>query len=135
MPSQKGRDLLLKIGDGADPEVFTTIGAARAVSIIINNHPVDITALNSNGLQELQAGAGVQSLEINLNGLFKDEAAEEFLRLSAFNCSVKNYQLIFPNADMLSGSFIVEEYHRVGSYDGLEAFSVKLLRTGSSTFV
>jgi len=135
MSSQKGRDLLLKIGDGASPEVFTTIGAARTLAITINNNPIDITSLNSNGFQDMQADGGVQNLEINLDGLFKDAVAEETLRLSAFNRSVKNYQLIFPNGSMLSGSFIISQYQREGSYDGLETFSIIMLRSGSSLYV
>lgn len=134
MPSQKGRDLLLKIGDGGGPEVFTTVGAARTVSMLLNNQPVDNTTMDSNGFQGLQADAGVQTLEITLEGLFKDTAAEETLRLSAFNRTVKNYQLLFPNGDMLAAAFIIHDYRRGGSFDGLETFSVTFMRSGSSTF-
>ena len=135
MSGQKGRDLLLKIGNGASPEVFTTLGAARTLALSVNNNPVDITALNSNGLQELQADGGVQNLTLNLEGLFKDAAAEEALRLAAFNRSSKNYQLIFPNGHILSGAFIVSSYHREGSYDGLETFTAVLQRSGMSTYI
>jgi TP901-1 family phage major tail protein len=135
MPSQKGRDLLLKIGNGADPEVFSTIGAARAVSVSLNNQPTDATTMDSNGLQELQAAAGVQSLELTLEGLFKDSAAEEALRLSAFNRTAKNYQLLFPNGDSFAAAFAIHGYRRSGSFDGLETFSLTLIRTGGGTFI
>ncbi len=135
MASQKGRDLLLKIGDGGEVEVFTTIGAARIASVNINNNPVDVTAMNSRGLQALQADAGIQTLEIYLDGLFKDAVAEEMLRASAFNRSLKNYELIFPNGNKITGAFVVTSYKRDGAYDGLESFSVRLLRSGASSFV
>lgn len=134
MSSQKGRDLLLKVGNGADPEIFTTIGAARTVSMVLNNQPVDKTGMASDGFQELQADAGVQSLELRLDGLFKDAAAEEALRLAAFSRTAKNYQLQFPNGDVLEASFIIHDYNRRGSFDGLETFSVSFSRTGSSAF-
>lgn len=134
MPSQKGRDLLLKIGDGANPEVFTTLGAARTVAMVLNNQPVDSTTMDSNGFQSLQADAGVQSFEIMLEGLFKDAAAEETLRLSAFNRTVKNYQLLFPNGDMFAASFVIGDYRRGGSFDGLETFAATFIRSGSGTF-
>ncbi len=134
MSSQKGRDLLLKIGDGSNPEAFATIGAARIASVNINNNPIDITAMNSNGLQALQADAGIQFLDIALDGLFKDSVAEELLRASAFNRSLKNYELVFPNGSKITGAFVVTSYKRDGVYDGLESFSVRLLRSGISSF-
>jgi TP901-1 family phage major tail protein len=134
MPSQKGRDLLLKIGNGAGTEVFTTIGAARMVTMLLNNQLVDSTTMDSNGFQELQADAGVQTLELTLEGLFKDSAAEETLRLTSFNRTPKNYQLCFPNGDLLAAAFVIHDYRRGGSFDGLETFSVTLARTGGGTF-
>lgn len=134
MPSQKGRDLLLKIGDGGAPETFSTIGAARAAEVILNNQPVDATTMDGAGIQSLAPDAGVQTLEITLEGLFKDAAAEETLRVTAFNRTQKNYQMFFPNGDMIAGAFVVRNYQRAGQYDGLETFSVTLARSGSSTY-
>lgn len=134
MASQKGRNLLLKIGNGGGAETFTTIGAARMTSMMLNNQLVDNTNLDSNGLQSVQAGGGVQSLAISLEGLFKDSAAEELLRAAAFNRAAGNYQLLFPNGDMLAATFAVHNYSRGAPFDGLEAFSVVLIRSGSSTF-
>ena len=134
MSSQRGRDLLLKIGDGADPEVFTTIGAARTVSMSLNNQLVDNTMMDGNGFQSMQADAGVQIMELTLEGLFRDAAVEEDLRLSAFNRMARNYQLLFPNGDLYAAAFVIHEYRRGGSFDGLETFSVALIRTSSGTF-
>jgi TP901-1 family phage major tail protein len=134
MSSQKGRDFLLKIGNGASPEVFATLGAVRTVALTVNNQPVDTTAMDGNGLQTLQADAGVQSMEITLDGLFKDSAAEELLRLAAFNRTSLNYQVILPNGDVYATKFMVREYRRGGSFDGLETFSVALSRQGGGTF-
>jgi predicted secreted protein len=38
-----GKDLLLQMGNGASPEVFTTIGAMKSNSLTINNEKVDVT--------------------------------------------------------------------------------------------
>jgi TP901-1 family phage major tail protein len=134
MPSQKGRDLLLKIGNGATPEIFTTIAAARTVDVRLNNQVIDITALNSNGAQQGSTDAGIQSLTIQLDGLFKDAAAEELLRLAAFNRSENNYLMIYPNGDQMTFKGLVLNYQRGGSYDGLESFSVTLQRSGAGTY-
>jgi predicted secreted protein len=125
---------LLKIGNGGSPETFTTIGAARTAEMSIDNKPADITSMNSNGVAVLQADAGVQSMEIMLQGLFKDSAAEETLRAAAFNRTANDYQLLFPNGAMYAARFVIGDYKRSGSYDGLESFIVTLLRSGSGTF-
>jgi TP901-1 family phage major tail protein len=134
MPSQKGRDLLLKIGDGGGPETFATLGAARTVAMALNNQPVDSTTMDSNGFQVLHGAAGVQTMEVALDGLFKDAAAEETLRLAAFNRTEKNFQMLFPNGDLFAGAFVIRDYRRGGSFDGLETFSLTLVRTGAGTF-
>lgn len=134
MPSQKGRDLLLKIGDGGETETFTAIGAARLTSMAINNRPVDATSMGDGGLQTLVGDAGIQSMQLRLEGLFKDSASEELLRDAAFSRSACNYRLVFPNGDAYAASFVVEEYARTGTHDGLETFSVTLVRSGGGTF-
>jgi TP901-1 family phage major tail protein len=135
MPSQKGRDLLLKIGNGAAPtESFTTIGAARTAALTLNNQPVDSTSMDGSGIQSMIPDAGVQTMQIRLEGLFKDSAAEEILRAAAFGRTASNYELLFPNGDKYAASFVIENYARGGAYDGLETFSVTLARNGSGTF-
>ena len=36
MTAQKGKDLLIKIGDGASPENFTTVAGLRATKLAFN---------------------------------------------------------------------------------------------------
>lgn len=134
MTSQKGRDLLLKIGDGEDPEVFAAIGAARATSMLLNNQPAEATSMAANGMREYLGEAGLQSLTVKLDGLFKDAAAEERLREAAFSRAAKNYELQFPNGDKYAARFVVQEYQRGGTFDGLEVFSVTLARSGAGVF-
>ena len=47
MAAQKGSSLLVKIGDGASPEAFTTIGGLRSTSISLNDEAVDVTTMDS----------------------------------------------------------------------------------------
>lgn len=135
MPSHKGRDFLLKIGDGATPvEAFTTLGAARTAALSLNNNPVDATTMSDAGIQTLAAEAGTQSMQITLDGLFKDASAEETLRAAAFARTSKNFQLAFPNGDVYQAAFVISEYSRGGTHDGLETFSATLARSGQGTF-
>ncbi len=134
MTAQKGRDLLLKIGDGAEPEIFTTLGAARTSAMTLNNQPVDATSMDDAGIQSFIPDAGVQGMTLKLEGLFKDSGAEEKLRLAAFTRASCNYRLCFPNGDSYAAAFVAQDYARSGSFDGLESFTVTLLRSGDGSF-
>ena len=57
MAAQKGSALLMKIGDGASPEVFTTIGGLRSTSISLNEEAVDVTTKDSSGKYRELLGA------------------------------------------------------------------------------
>lgn len=134
MPSHKGRDLLLKIGDGGEDETFTALGAARTAAMTLNNQSADATTMADGGIQVLNAAAGLQSLSIRLEGIFKDSAAEETLRTVAFERTARHFLLQFPNGDRYTAPFVVESYARSGNHDGLEGFSVTLSRSGAGVF-
>lgn len=134
MPVQKGRDFLIKIGDGQPSESFTTIGAARTNALVVNNNPVDATTMNSGGVQAMIADAGTQTMQLTIDGIFKDDDAEETLRAAAFDRAAANFKLLFPNGDEYAASFVVQDYHRRGDYDGLESFTATLIRTGAGAF-
>ena len=59
MPAQKGKDLLLKIDDGAAG--FVTVAGLRTRQLAFNAETVDVTHSESAGRwRELLAGAGVR---------------------------------------------------------------------------
>jgi len=69
MTAQKGRDFILKTSDGQEPENFAALGAARTNRLVINNNPVDATTMQDEGIQTLIGDAGVQTMEISIDGL------------------------------------------------------------------
>ncbi|MBW1784665.1 MAG: phage tail protein [Deltaproteobacteria bacterium] len=133
MAGQKGRDFLLKMGDGATTEAFVTIGAARTNSMAINNNPVDDTTMDDAGVQSMIGDAGVQSMTISIDGLFKDAVIEETFRAAALARTTGNFQLLFPNGDDYEAAFVIQDYNRSGSHDGAETFSATLVRSGAGT--
>ncbi len=130
MTSYAGRNLLLKVGNGETPVVFLTLGAARATTFDVGNDVADVTLLGSGNAPSFSGEAGQRNLRVSLQGIFKDSAAEEKLRMLALAAAVARYQLIFPNGDTYEADFIVENYRREGSHDGLEMFSAGLIRSG-----
>ena len=47
MTAQRGKDLLIRIGDGGDPETFTTVAGLRATSLDFNAQAIDVTNSDS----------------------------------------------------------------------------------------
>lgn len=130
MTAQRGRDLLLKIGDGGEPEVFTAIGSARATFLSVDNRLADATPL---GGDSGAAFAG-RAVTVRVNGLFRDQEAEELLRAAAFSGAAVNCELSFPNGDRHAAAFVVAEYARSGTHEGLEGFSATLRQSGPGVF-
>ena len=76
MAAQRGKDLLIKIGDGGSPETFTTVAGLRATTLSFNAQTVDVTNNDSvNMWRELLANSGVVSSAISGSGVFKDAAS------------------------------------------------------------
>ena len=74
MPAQKGKDLLIKMDDGAGG--FVTVAGLRARQLAFNAEAVDVTHAESAGRwRELLGGAGVRRAAISGAGVFKDEAS------------------------------------------------------------
>jgi TP901-1 family phage major tail protein len=85
MAAQRGKDILLKIGDGGEPEAFVTVAGLRARTISLNARGVDVTDGDSAGRwRELLAGAGVKQASVSGAGVFRDAAADELIRQSFF---------------------------------------------------
>ncbi len=134
MAAQKGTLFLLKVGDGGGPETFTTVGGFKTASFNINTASVDVTNMGSNGMRELLAGAGIQTMSLSGNGVFTDSAAEETVRANAAANSIDNYQLVAGNGDTWQGAFLINSYQRSGNFDGAEAFTISLESSGAITF-
>ncbi|MGD9979867.1 MAG: phage major tail protein, TP901-1 family [Hyphomonadaceae bacterium] len=135
MSGQKGRDVLIKIGDGAAPEAFVTVAGIRAKTISLNARAVDGTSGESPAAwRELIAGAGVKSASVSGAGVFKDAASDALIQQSFFAQVVRNFQLVIPDFGMLEGPFLVEALDYSGDHDGEAAFAITLASAGALSF-
>ena len=136
MSGQKGRDVLIKIGDGGAPEAFVTIAGIRAKTISLNARTVDGTSGESpSAWRELIAGAGVKSASVSGAGVFKDAASDALIQQAFFAQSVKAFQLVVPDFGVLEGPFLIEALDYSGDHDGEAAFAVTLASAGALNFV
>ena len=122
----KGRDFVLKMGDGASSETFTTVGGLRTTSLSINNNPVDITNVSSNGWQEMLADAGTQSIELSADGVVSSDTQFATFEQAAHNRTTHNYQLESGNGVTREGSFVISSYSESGAHGDAVTFNVTL---------
>jgi TP901-1 family phage major tail protein len=135
MSAQKGKDLLIKIGDGASPETFTTVAGLRATTLAFNAQNVDVTNSDSADMwRELLAGAGVKSATISGSGVFKDASSDAALRAAFFNQALCNWQIVIPHFCTVAGPFKVASLQYEGPYDGELKLSLSLASAGALTF-
>lgn len=135
MAVQKGRDLLLKISDGAVPPAFITIAGLRARTVSLNAKTVDITDSQSNGWRELLAGAGIRALSVSGSGVFRDAASDARMREVFFAQSQAVWQIIVPDFGQFQGPFLIAALEYAGQHDGEATFSLTLASAGEVTFV
>ena len=135
MSAQRGRDLLVKIGDGGQPETFATVAGLRATTLSFNSTTVDVTNADSaNQWRELLADAGVKSAAFSGSGVFKDAASDESLRSAFFNQIAPDFQVVVPNFGTVTGAFQIASLQYEGPYDGELKLSLSLASAGALTF-
>ena len=133
MAAQKGKDLLLKAGDGAGG--FVTVAGLRARQIAFNAETVDVTNLDSAGRwRELLAGAGVRSAAISGSGVFRDENTDERARQVFFNGEIPDFQVVIPSFGVIEGPFQITSIEYAGSHNGEATYEMTLASAGALTF-
>ena len=134
MAAQKGSALLMKIGDGASPEVFTTIGGMRSTSLAMNDEAVDVTNKDSSRARTLLAQGGVNSMTVSGSGVFTDSASETTLRGKFDSSSFSNYQFLVPDFGTFTGAFMLQSLEYAGEYNGEVTYSFTFESSGTITF-
>jgi TP901-1 family phage major tail protein len=135
MAAQAGKDILLKISDGAQTPTFVTVAGLRARTISLNAKTIDATDSDSTGRwRELLAGAGVKSAAVSGSGVFRDAASDAQVRQSFFDQSARTWRLIVPDFGQLEGPFLVAALEYAGDHEGEAAFALSLASAGAVTF-
>jgi TP901-1 family phage major tail protein len=135
MTAQRGKDLLIKIGDGASPEVFTTVAGLRATTLSFNAQTVDVTNADSaDQWRELLDGGGVKSASISGSGVFMDAGSVAALRTACVNQALTDAQIVIPSFGTVQGPFKLTALAYDGPYDGELKLSMTLASAGALSF-
>lgn len=133
MGVQRGKDILLKIE--AEGGGFLTVAGLKARTIALNARTVDATDGDSAGRwRELLSGAGVRSVAVNGQGVFRDAASDALIREAFFNQAARTWRLIVPDFGQLEGQFLVSTLEYAGEHDGEASFAISLASAGEIVF-
>jgi TP901-1 family phage major tail protein len=133
MAAQKGKDLLLKLDDGAGN--FVSVAGLRTRRLSLNADAVDVTDAESAGRwRELLAGAGVKRASVAGAGIFKDQASDLLLRQTFFDGALRNWQIVVPAFGVISGPFQMSSLDYRGEHAGEITFDLALESAGALSF-
>ncbi|TAA63247.1 phage major tail protein, TP901-1 family [Shinella sp. JR1-6] len=132
MAAQKGRELLIKIDNGAG---FVTVAGLRSKRLSFNAQLVDVTDAESAGRwRELLGGAGVQRAALSGAGIFKDQASDALVRALFFAGTIVAWQIVIPDFGTVAGPFQIAALDYSGAHDGEVVFEIALESAGLLTF-
>ncbi len=132
MTAQRGKDLLVKIADGAG---YTSVAGLRTRRLAFNAETVDIThAESANRWRELLDGAGVKRASISGRGLFKDASSDALMRQAFFDGTIVSYQIVIPTFGTVQGPFQITSLEFAGEHNGEVTYDMALESAGALTF-
>lgn len=139
MAKQKGRTLLVKIGDAVTPtEGFTTLCGLTTKTLTINNSEYDVTTLDSTtpgGALWTEVQSGAKRVSVSGNGYFEDEANEAAFNTLAMSAEpIANFQVIVPQLGTFAGAFFISSVEFGGEQEGGVTYSFSLASNGTVTF-
>ena len=130
MAAQRGSRMVIRVGDGGTPEVFTALGGLQATRIRLENALQPASSMESGEWRMLLPTAMLRSVMLEGEGMFTDAASEAVARGLAFSGAVNNYRLHFGNGDYLAGAFIIAAYQRDGEHTQEERYTLRLESAG-----
>jgi TP901-1 family phage major tail protein len=133
MAAEKGSAFLLKIGNGEEPAIFSTVAGLRTTQMSINGDAVIITNKDSGGWRELLSGAGVRSVSVSGAGIFLGSAAENRIRGHAMAGTLHSYELSFESGERMQGQFLVSRLDYSGDFNGERNYTLSLESSGAVT--
>lgn len=144
MAKQKGRALLIKIGDGGGTEVFATLCGLTTKTMTVNNNTYDVTTANCTtpgGQLWREVQTGMRQVSVSGNGYFEDSATEELLRAAAMGTgqtdaddAIANFQVIVPDFGTFAGAFHIDSLEFGGEQENGVTYTLALSSNGVIAF-
>ncbi|SNZ21726.1 phage tail tube protein [Cohaesibacter gelatinilyticus] len=136
MVNTPGKELTIKVGDGADPEVFSLICDVKDKTLTINNNQIDTTTpscTDPTGKLISSSEYGVQTLSLSGSGLANDGAVFQRFHDACLNQTKPNIEVNVPNVKKYTGAAFIESLDIQGTFDDMVTFDFSLSMTGTIT--
>ena len=133
MAAQKGKDILVKLLTSAPSQskTYTTMAGLRTHTLAFNSNIVDISnASQTHSWRELLEGAGLKTMSVSGEGVFRDETADEKIREAFVNGTIKEWLIHIPHFYDISGKFQITALEYAGDYDGEMTWRLSLESAG-----
>ena len=139
MAKQNPDLLLLKMGDGATSEVFSTLCGLTTRNLTLDGAAVDVTTIACDGSGDpawREMAQGVRQMSFSGSGYFQTKTQSVALIEAKMDGSgIKNFQVIVPGLGTFQGPFMIGSVGvsaEVGG--GAVAQSLELSSSGKITF-
>lgn len=137
MAAIKGSLIKLKKGDGASPEVFTTIAGSRSVRLNLGGDQIDITTaddINASGISWRTYMTGIVDFEANFDGVIKDKTTFNALIAARLADTVVNHQLEITGFGTFEGPMLITSFEVNGDFSDAATFGVGVRAAGALTY-
>lgn len=134
MAAQKGLELLLKVDTDGVP-TFATLGGIQTPGLVGSTETVEFTSQDdTDRFRQLLEGAGVISLAVNGDGVFKDDAPFATVNTYFLAGTIRQWQVIVPDFGTYQGLFQITSFEIGGEHNGEVRFTIGLESAGTITF-
>jgi TP901-1 family phage major tail protein len=134
MSAQSGSLMLLKVYN-KQTQKYDVVGGMKNTKFLLNNQLVDISTKESGKWRYLLSGVGTSYVSISGSGIFTNKESEHILRGAAFDNTSLLLQISFANGDLLSGSFVINVYERIGNFAEEEIYNLGLESSGIISYL
>jgi predicted secreted protein len=134
MSVRNGSIMVVKIGSGTNPEIYTILNGVKSAQLVLNNQYLNASDVNSGAWRTGQNSGGIQSATINLSGVFTDSQSERSLRQNAVSNRTSNYRFYFSKGDYLAGLFHVSSFSLQSGLNSMEEYALTLQSAGELTY-
>lgn len=136
MGKESGKKVLLKIGDGADPEVFTSVKGQRDTRLSMQASPTDVSDKTSDGWGATIPGTKQATITVSGVAVWPDTAGWDVLREAFEDEAEINVHLVAnTDGDGWKGPVTVTGFDYGGSHDGGQEYSITLQNSGPLVWV
>ena len=131
MAVERGSAFLLKVSNGAEVPIFSTVAGLKTTQLSINGDAVAITNKGSGGWRELLTGAGVRSVSVSASGVFTGSNAEVQVRGLALAGNIESFELSFESGERMRGKFLVTRLEYAGDFNSERNYTMSLESSGA----